>query len=331
MSIGERIKGARAMAGLSQRAVADVAGVSAMAISKYENDRDIPSSSVLIGLARALNVKVEYFFRESKVRLSKPVYRLRHSLPESDASRIREQVQEWIERYLEVESLFDVEAPYTPLPKWSVTSFEQVEEYAVKLREAWNLGNDPIENLLVLLEDHGIKVAVITSHSAFDALTLWANDNIPVIVMNNDVPGDRQRFTLAHELGHVIFESVGDLNEEKVAHRFAGAFLVPAEIARFELGKQRKTLGMDELALLKQKYGLSMNAWIYRAKDLGILSESSAGRLFDDFEKRGIRKKEPCELAAVQPQRLKQLVDRALAEDVISRSRANELLGVQGN
>lgn len=332
MSIGERIRGARAMAGLSQRAVANAAGVSAMAISKYENDQDIPGSSVLIRLARALDVKVEYFFRETKVQLSAPVYRLRHPLPEKEQIRIREQVQEWIERYLDVESLFNEERLYGPLPEWSVNSLEEVENVAAALRKQWKLGNDPIENLIVLLEDRGVKVMLVDGHDAFDALTLWANGDIPVIVVNRDVPGDRQRFNLAHELGHILIRSVGDLDEEKVAHRFAGAFLVPSEVAEFELGKQRKVLGMNELALLKQKYGLSMNAWIYRAKDLGILSEENAGRLFTHFKKNGFNREEPGkQLELAEPQRLKQLVDRALAEDMISRSRADELLGMQAS
>lgn len=329
MSIGERIKGARAMAGLSQRALADVVGVSAMAISKYENDHDTPSSSVLIHLARALNVKMEYFFRESKVRLSAPAYRLREPLPKMEETRIREQVQEWIERYLDVESLFNEETNYSLLSNQSVMTFEDVEEVATNLRDHWSLGNDAIENLIGLLEDRGVKVTLIDGHASFDALTLWANNNIPVIVVNRDVPGDRQRFNLAHELGHIVIGAVGELDPEKVAHRFAGAFLVPRSVAEFELGKQRKTLGLYELHMLKHKYGLSMNAWIYRAKDLGILSEQSAGRLFDQFKKKGFNRKEPGEqMKSAEPQRLKRLVDRALAEDMISRSRASELLGM---
>lgn len=329
MSIGERIKGARAMAGLSQRAIADVVGVSAMAISKYENDHDTPGSSVLLRLARALNVKVDYFFRESKVRLSAPAYRLRQPLPKNEETRIKEQVQEWIERYLEVESLFGEETEYPLLPKWSVSTFEEVEEKAAELRRQWEMGNEPIENLIVLLEDRGIKVTLIDGHTSFDALTLWANDEIPVIVVNRDAPGDRQRFNLAHELGHIVINNVGQLDPEKVAHRFAGAFLVPRSMAEFELGKRRKTLGLYELHMLKHKYGLSMNAWIYRAKELGILSEESAGRLFTSFRQKGFNRNEPGEpIKPVEPQRLQRLVDRALAEDMISRSRATELLGM---
>ena len=141
--------------------------------------------------------------------------------------------------------------------------------------------------------------------------------------------GDRQRLNLSHELGHLILEAVGDVDLEKAAYRFAGAFLVPEQVARYELGDNRYSLDLRELHLLKHKYGLSMQAWIYRARDLAIISERCAANLFKEFSKRGWRRYEPGK--AVPPEetgRLKRLVLRALAEDLISESRAAELLAV---
>ena len=131
----------------------------------------------------------------------------------------------------------------------------------------------------------------------------------------------------------IAFDSDGCINcricEDVCSYRFAGAFLVPAEAARFELGSQRQTLGLFELHLLKHKYGLSMQAWVYRAKDLGILSESSAVQLFRQFRQKGWHRQEPGDqILPEEPQRLKRLVLRALVEDVISESRAAELLGM---
>src|SRR5690348_16673711 len=105
MSIGERIKSARIMAGQSQRDLADLAGVSPMAISKYERDMDIPSSSVLLRLAKALGVKFEYFFRAITVTLSEPTYRRKASLLSEQQASILQHVQEWLERYLDIETL----------------------------------------------------------------------------------------------------------------------------------------------------------------------------------------------------------------------------------
>jgi Zn-dependent peptidase ImmA (M78 family) len=116
---------------------------------------------------------------------------------------------------------------------------------------------------------------------------------------------------------------------EKAAYRFAGAFLVPEDAARSELGQNRHTLDFFELHLLKHKYGLSMQGWVYRAKDLRIISEAAAKRLFMHFRKMGWHRREPGDqLDPEKPERMKRLLMRALAEDMISRTRASELLGM---
>ncbi|NJK81891.1 MAG: ImmA/IrrE family metallo-endopeptidase [Chloroflexaceae bacterium] len=332
MTIGERIRSARRLEGMSQEQLASNVGVSAMAISKYERNEDVPSSGVLLRLARALEVSIEYFFRTARIRLSAPQYRRRASLSESQCERIIAQVQEWVERYIEVEHLLQVQrAPDLPA-SYPVSSVEDAEQAASSLREHWKVGEDAIENVLELLEDHGIKVGVIDGPDGFDALTLWANDTIPVIVVKHGIPGDRQRFCLAHELGHLVMdvnEHLDNNQVEKLANRFAGALLLPPAAARQELGDQRQNLDMYELGHLKRKYGISMQASIYRAKDLGILTAKSAQSLFKIFNKNGWKREEPgAPLPAEEPQRFKMLVIRALTEDVISEGRAAELFGV---
>ncbi|MEJ2352677.1 MAG: XRE family transcriptional regulator [Anaerolineales bacterium] len=329
-AIGERIEMARRAAGLSQRALAEAAGLSAMAISKYERGLIVPSSDALIRLARALDVRVEYFLRPVSVKLTAPSYRKRTSLPRKQENIILGQIQDWLERYVEVESLFGEPAQFEYPHGFvrEVTVFEEVEEAAEDLRRAWSLGQDPIESMVEILEDRGVRVGMVQGHAGFDALTLWMDELGPVIVVKRSVPGDRQRFNLAHELGHLLLEFI-DIDAEKAANRFAGALLVPAHLARYELGERRSELSVYELHLLKHKYGLSMQAWIYRAKDLGIISESTARGLFHKFRKNGWHLEEPGDqIAAEEPGRMKRLVMRALAEDLISPSRAAELLGI---
>jgi Zn-dependent peptidase ImmA (M78 family)/transcriptional regulator with XRE-family HTH domain len=331
MAIGERIRIARHAAGLSQRALAEKAGVSAMAVSKYERDLDIPGSGVLLRLAQALDVKTEYFLRPTTVTVSAPSYRRKASLPRKQEQAIMAQIQEWLERYLAVESFFGGPTPFN-LPAAMgrrMASLDDVEHIAVDLRREWNLGLAPIESVMEVLEDKGVKVGLVEGHEDFDGVRLQADDGIPVIVVKRDSPGDRQRFNLAHELGHLVLEPADGVDAEKAAHRFAGAFLAPAQVARFELGERRQTLDFHELHLLKHKYGLSMQAWIYRARDLGVLSELAATRLFQEFRQRGWNRREPGDqIEPEEPQRMKRLVLRALAEDLISNSRASELLGM---
>ena len=327
MTIGQRIKQARKASRLSLRALADQAGISAMAISKYERNESVPSSGVLARLAQALEVPLDYFFRPASQGVPLRAYRKHASLKKKDESAILARIQEWLDRYHEIENLFPQAVRQADLPVYPIEGLEEIEQVALDLRKRWRLGLDAIENLTGLLEDQGIKVGLIDGFDHFDACTFLA-DGLPVIVTRADLPGERQRYNLSHELGHIVLEISSELDQEKAAHRFAGAFLVPATVARYELGDQRSDLELHELYLLKRKYGLSMQAWIYRAKDLGIISEWTARRLFKRFRSHGWRLQEPGEpLPPEEPLRLELLVYRALAEDLISRSRAQELLG----
>jgi len=330
MSMGERLKMARARAGLSLRNLAELVEVSPMAISKYERGVAVPGSAVLIKLAKVLGVKPEFFFRPSKVMLSEPLFRKKKSLSAKSKRMILGEVQDWVERYMEVENILFGEPPAFQMPGFffnAISSLEDVEGVAEDLRREWGLGGDPIENLSEVLEDRGLKVGLVDGRVGFDALTLWFDNKWPVIALNRDLPGDRRRFNLAHELGHML-RVENTVSIEKAAHRFAGAFLVPAEAARRELGLKRSKLNHLELHLLKHKYGMSMQAWIYRAKDLGIINEYVYANLFRTFHKRGWHQKEWGEpLPPEEPERMKRLVMKALAEDLITRSRASELLG----
>ena len=328
MSIGERIKSARIMAHKSLRDLAEVADVSAMAISKYERDMDVPSSAVLIRLARALNVKIEYFFRPTTITLSLPNFRRKASLPVGQEASILEKVQEWLERYLDVEEILNMAVQYNLPPQQIITTFDEIETVACSLRDYWHLGLDPIENLMEVCEDNGIKVGLIDAHDSFDALTLYANHNTPVIVVRRNMSGDRQRFCLAHELGHLVLQPADTLDAEKAAHRFAGAFLVPESAVKRELGLRHRAINRYELHLLKHKYGLSMQAWIYRAKDVGVLPENVATQMFKQFRQHGWYREEPGDaLPSEEPQRFQRLVIHALCEGIISQARAADLLG----
>lgn len=329
MAVGARLKMARHVAGLSMRALAEQVDVSATAISKYERDRMTPGSDVLMQLAQALDVPVGFFLRPVTAELTAPAFRRRSGLRVRAQKAILAETQAWLERYLDVESFFPDGPAFTrPAIDHQVTTLEDVERVALALREAWDLGVDPIDNLIEVLESHGIKVGVIQGADDFDALTLWANEIDPVMVVKDGMPGDRQRLSLAHELGHLILEPVGELDEEKAAYRFAGAFLVPRPMALYELGQNRRNLDLHELHLLKHKYGVSMQAWVYRAQDLAIISKSTARQLWIRFRSEGWYEREPGDqIEPEAPGRMKRLVLRALAEAVISESRAAELLG----
>lgn len=329
-AIGERIKAARINAGLSQDELGEKLGITKMAISKYENGVITPKSGVLIALAKALEVKLEYFFRSTSVKLSKPSYRAQKALLQKDEAKILGKTAEWLERYLTIEHITCIEKPLD-LPKpeqCRIKTFEDIEKLAQKIRKDWKLGLDPIENMMDVLEQHGIKVGEMDAPESFDALTLWYNEKCPVIVVNKNFPGDRQRFNLTHELGHLLFKIESDIDEEDAAHRFAGAFLVPKEMVFLELGERRKQLDYRELYVLKQKWCMSMGAWIHRATDLGIISKASADRHWMQMRAKGWHKREPLkQIPTESPTYMKLLLFRAVIEHKISQSRFTELMG----
>jgi Zn-dependent peptidase ImmA (M78 family)/DNA-binding XRE family transcriptional regulator len=327
--IGERLKLARTKARMSQRALADQAGVTAMSISKYENNEMMPGSDVLLKLADALDVRMEFFLRSAPELAIQPVYRKHSRMGQKAQEAVKAQIQDWLERYLLIESFYpgDVCVKMPEGYPRQVETLEDTEEIANALRAAWQLGDNPIDNLMELLEEKGIKVGLVKGDDDFDACTFLYDGETPAIAANENRPSDRQRFSLAHELGHIMMQVAKEVDEEKAAHRFAGAFLVPADAALMELGTVRRYLDPFELMMLKEKYGMSMAAWIHRAKELGILSESAADRMRQWFNGRGWRKREPTELPQEKPRRMHRLVRRLVAEEVISESRAAELMG----
>lgn len=332
--IGDRILQARKASGLSMRALAEKAQISAMAISKYENNKSTPSSGVLLSLAGALGVRVEYFFRTSKVQLKEVEYRKHSKLPKKTLVQIEGDVIEQIERFLELEEFLPV-SPVEPfkLPNDLpfIESYDDIEQMASTVRHAWSLGDNPIPDLIDTLEEKGIMVFQSNAlhGEKFDGLAAEVNGT-PVVVVGRDWPGDRQRFTLVHELGHLVLKDrlADDLDEEKAANRFAGAFLVPASEVLKELGHRRSRLEPVELCVLKSAYGLSMQGWLHRAEDLGVLSKSAYTSMCKLFAMRGWRKQEPGDrYPPEKPKLFMQLVFHAYAEELITESKAAELLG----
>ena len=331
--LGIRLKRARQGRCLSLRQLAAKAGLSHNAISKYERELDTPGSGALIKLAKALEVKPEYFFRQDTREYHiKARFRCKKELPPKQIKAMYGKIAEWLERYEEIESYFPSEQKaHQPLETFrrKISGVEEMETLAGQLRAEWNVGNDAIGNLTELVESFGIKVGVFDTIDDLVGCVFTVGENVPVIAVAKGIPGDRERFTIAHELGHLLIEEENGGYPEGFFDRFAGAFLVPRECAFRELGLKRKTLGRHELEILKKKYGLSMKGWIHRAHDLGIIPEGYAEKCFRFFKNSGFDQTEPGEqFPFEEPSRLQRLVLRALVENLVSESKAADLLNL---
>ncbi len=338
--IGERIQQARKASGLSQRALAEKVGLSAMAISKYERDDSVPSSGVMLSLAQALGVRSEYFFRRASVTLKNVQHRDHHELPEKEEQKVLADVTDQLERWVELEEFMP--APWSipfevpPTITGPITDYDEIEDVAIAMRTYWNLGLNPISDLIDTLETKGIKVLITQydGHENFNGLSAQVN-GAPVVVLGagENWAGDRQRFTLAHELGHLVLHDLlgENLKEETACHRFAGAFIAPKNSVLSTFGERRSRIELQELFLLKHEWGLSMQAWSYRIKELNIISNKTHSELWRKYLRFWkIAKVEPDKQCAKEKTWLfSQLVYRALAEDMIGESKAAELLGMK--
>jgi len=327
MPIGSRIRQARLALGLTLEEVSERLDrdVTRAALSKYENDRSVPSARLLTKLAKALGQKSSFFLESNPPKIEWRAYRKHSTLTRQRQMRIQAYASFQVEWFAKMQTLLypDV-SPRFPEPK-KVRDVESAEMVAELTRHEWELGDSPIRSVMQLVEDRGALVVEWPKTNGFDGLSGFANASFPVIVVCTSVPADRIRYSMSHELGHLLMDAsdVDPKDEERIAHRFAAAFLMPRKMVLRELGSRRRSLSLGELALLKAKYGASMQAWIHRARDLEIIGESQYRNLNMMFRSRGWHNNEPVQYAAPEtPNRLLQIFSRAVAEGIVTKERA---------
>lgn len=339
--IGHRLRLARAAAGLSLRDLEAriSSAVTAQAIGKYERDESMPSSGVLIRLADALGVSEDYLLSSNELALDGVEFRKKSIASKKEEAFVEGRALHLLERYLSVEDALALSSVNWDKPRdapYQLHDLADAEYAAEALRKHWDLGNDTIPKCVELFEERGVKVLSVDL-TDIDGLTAMVTrpgkPAIPVIVVKRDAWAERKRFTLAHELGHMILKPGSNIDPEKAANRFAGAFLMPREALWAEIGKHRTSISLGELLRLKQLFGVSIQAIAYRCRDLNIFGADLFRSLYQAFNQRGWRKapfQEPGALSPSleEPARLERLCFRALAEDAVSEARAAEILGV---
>lgn len=333
--LASRLKSARLMNGLSLQGLADKIPnrITKQSLSKYELGQVVPDSEMIGILSEALGVRPDYFFSSQVLEIDVQENPRLRVFPAKERIRIVEIAKDELGRYLELEQILGIETRFVnPIGNIQIQSQVEIEHAAETLRKEWGLGTGPLPNVIELLEDHHVKILEIESTEEFDGFCTWVNGkSIPLIVLNkaklNDAP-DRKRFTALHELAHLLLDvnHLPEKEKEKFCHAFATAILIPEERLRIELGGKRSKLSFHELAAIKQQYGISMQALVYRAKDLGLISDNYFRQFYAVFNQLGYRKNEPVAYeGAEHSNRFSQLLFRALAEDFISMSKAAAL------
>ena len=325
------------MAGLSLQGLADRLDgttITRQALHKYEQNISLPNSQTLIALSRTLSVPVDFFFTEPEVtvNLSGVEFRKRKALTAAAETAIKEQCVEVLGRYLSLEKLIQEEKPAHPFVFHSpVSTAEDAEQAAAQLRTEWNLGNDPIPNVVAMLEENGYKVIEVNADKDFDGMKAFSGA-VRVIVVNRAHDVCRIRFTALHELAHHVLafpEALEEKERERLCHAFSGAVLFPGEQAREAMNEHRFHFYLPELILLKECWGISIAAMFARAKNLSIINDYVYGKLNQGYRSRHYHLDEPGKFwGEEKAYRFNQLLYKALAEEIITINQAALLQNV---
>ncbi|WP_054698339.1 helix-turn-helix domain-containing protein [Geotalea toluenoxydans] len=306
-----KLKQLRLARGLTLDGLAEKMGgiVTKQALSKYEKGLTSPTPAVLTKLADALSVKSAELFRESRYNVELVAYRKRATLLKRDQEEIESLVRESLDERLRLQSLVQEDGRLNlPVRKFKVERLEDAETAAMELRKKWNLGEAPVADVIALLEDRLIHVFEVEGVSEkFDGISALAYDQEggikgAAVVSRKLVAGERQRLNIVHELGHVVLDIAEDVDEEKAAFRFAGAFLAPAAVMYREVGKSRTSIQLRELLLLKKLFGMSIQALLFRLRDLKIINDSAYKWSCIQVNRMNMRLREPGELPREEPQ-----------------------------
>jgi len=300
---GRRLQEARLARGLFKNALGDMIGVTSTAISNYESGADSPQIFRVDMLAERLNFPREFFFSEPWQEEIELVHWRSRETETKSAREMTEQRMRWLcELFLYLDQ--SVDFPALSLPRVDVPddfrliTAGHIEGAALAARLHWGLGEGPLPDTILALENAGIPVAPFTISSdkqdGFSFVSRLAGR--PFVGLNLlDATSARARFDAAHELGHLILHR-GVTHEqarskpfhkiiEKQAHRFAGAFLFPK--SSFETSVRHVSL--DYLIQHKRRWGISIAAMISRAYDLNLIDDDEKTALFRSITRRGWR------------------------------------------
>ncbi len=341
-TFANRLKLARKMAGFSLQDLAEALEnkVSKQSLNKYEMGLMNPSGDVLAAISSVLKIKPEYFFKKSQVELGEIQFRKKASLSKKDEESIIEKVRDYVERCLEIENIVGVETEFiNPLKSFKITNKDDVELAAIKLRKDWDLGSDPIPNIIEMLELKGIKIFLIDDVDSIDGLAVFTSKGIPVILINTrDKSIERIRFTIIHELAHLLLnmdKSISDNTKEveKLCHFFSSCFLIPSiQLIKMIGGRSRSYINVNELISIKEYFGISIRAIVHRLKELKVITDTYYQRWVIYMSKTYGAKNEPGNYKGEEKSRVfDQLVNRALAEEMISLGKAAALWNVSIN
>lgn len=313
---GTWLETVRVARGFTQARLSSETGLGQGVISKLESGSLPMDRARLAALADALEVPGSLL--DGSVELpphARVFHRKQASLPAKAANRLNADLA--LAHFRVARVLRDEEMPQS-LHRPIEDALDTPEGRARELRMAWDIAPGPIPNMVALLESKGVPCLMWDVESAkVDAIASWPDDARPIVMLGSHAPGDRLRFTVAHELGHAVLHDLPAAEREKEADAFASEFLMP----RRDIKDDLKDVSLPRLAELKRKWGTSIAALVRRARDIGAITDYAYRDFNIELSVSGYRKNEPISIAQEKPS----LIAKAIAAREVAGETLDEI------
>lgn len=299
----EMLKLIRQVKGLNQKDFCEKAQITQGTLSKLEQGLYPPNEDLINDLAINLHVPSDFFYQKGEMYPpSTPLHRSKSTL----RKRYKDRVEALANIYrIHMNKLLDAVEIDFKIPQINKTTPKMA---AILTRQNLRMPYGAVKNMTELLEKNGVFVFFLDFESEeIDGFTIFGDGIHPLIFINNSFPGDRVRFTLAHELGHIVMHYIKDGEEslEQEANEFASEFLMPEN----EIKKSLTYINLQKLINLKRQWKVSMNALLKRATDLKTLTYSQSRYLWMQMASKGYRKQEPVLIPVEKSTLIKELID----------------------
>lgn len=317
---------ARESRGLSGTQLAKLAGISQSALSKAENGLTPMTPERVVAVARALGYPVEVLeWPDDPVGLGPASYHHRKQarLTMGDQKRIEAEINLFRMRLRRLQRSVEMEPVYK-IPR--IDAQDTTPEEAARLvRATWHLPTGPILDMVKTLERAGIVILRRELRSPrISGISTWPPDTLPIVVLNEGMPSDRERFTLAHELGHLVMHEIPTADGEGEADRFAAEFLMPSA----EIRPHLTSMSIDKAARLKQHWRVSMSTLVRKALTLDKITPAKYKSLMVQMNQHGYRRSEPVEIPREEPRILDEILKVHRVDHGYSDKELAEVLGL---
>lgn len=287
----QRLRLARSRRKMTSQALAAMAKISPVTLSRLENKNNQPEEDTVKALAKALKYPEDFFYGDDLDEVDKDDASFR-SLKAMTAKERNSALGAASLAFLIADKIEkDFGLPEVNIP--NLSHEDSPSAAAATLRAYWGIGDRPIGNMIDLLEAKGVRVFSLTEQTVrVDAFSCWRR-GVPFVFLNTLKSSEHSRFDAAHELGHLCLHQHGGSKHksaEPEANAFAGSFLMPSSDVRSKISR---IYSLGEIQKHKKRWGVSLAALTYRLSKMGILSEWQARSYFIQMNKDGTRKNEP--------------------------------------